>query len=216
MSGDAGGKPLGFHLGLIDQMARVFGMETRQREGRFDCAPIRLAQLVGLGSAGHAESADVQIVWDLEVDIVCVGSGAASLSAASTAAAGGASVIVLEKAPVVGGTTAKSGAVIWIPNHFGLKKRGIADPREACIQFLSRYAFPTLYAPNAPFFGLSEFDYARIAAHGDTSVDLQGSFDLDSPLDDTGATILRHRIGHGPGTAVAIATAEQHFIEIIH
>ena len=139
---------------------------------------------VGLGSAGHAESADVQIVWDLEVDIVCVGSGAASLSAASTAAAGGASVIVLEKAPVVGGTTAKSGAVIWIPNHFGLKKRGIADPREACIQFLSRYAFPTLYAPNAPFFGLSEFDYARIAAfydNGSEAVDFfrsEGIFQL--------------------------------------
>jgi succinate dehydrogenase/fumarate reductase flavoprotein subunit len=69
-----------------------------------------------------------QISWDLETDIVCVGSGAASLSAASTAAAGGASVIVLEKAAVLGGTTAKSGAVIWIPNHFGLKARGIADP----------------------------------------------------------------------------------------
>ena len=89
------------------------------------------------------------------------------MAAASTAAAGGASVIVLEKAAVLGGTTAKSGAVIWIPNHFGLKARGIADPREACIQFLSRYAFPTLYAPDAPYFGLSEFDYARIAAFYD-------------------------------------------------
>ena len=88
-----------------------------------------------LGSAKQAEGASAEISWDLEADIVCAGSGAASLSAASTAAAGGASVIVLEKAAVLGGTTAKSGAVIWIPNHFGLKARGIPDPREACIQF---------------------------------------------------------------------------------
>ena len=127
-----------------------------------------------LGSAIHAESVNGQISWDLEADIVCVGSGAASLAAASTAAAGGVSVIVLEKAAVLGGTTAKSGAVIWIPNHFGLKARGIADPREACIQFLSRYAFPTLYSPDAPYFGLSEFDYERIAAfydNGSVAVD---------------------------------------------
>ena len=99
-----------------------------------------------LGSAKHAENV-IARNWDREADIVCIGSGAAALAAASTAAAGGASVIVLEKAAVLGGTTAKSGAVIWIPNHFGLKARGIADPREACIQFLSRYAFLALYRP---------------------------------------------------------------------
>ncbi len=140
--------------------------------------------VVTLGSATHAESVNAQISWDLEADIVCIGSGAASLAAASTAATGGASVIVLEKAAVLGGTTAKSGAVIWIPNHFGLKARGIADPREACIQFLSRYAFPTLYSPDAPYFGLSEFDYERIAAfydNGSKAVDFfraQGIFQL--------------------------------------
>ena len=120
-----------------------------------------------LGGATHAETVNAQTAWGLEADIVCVGSGAASLAAASTAAAGGASVIVLEKSAVLGGTTAKSGAVIWIPNHFGLKARGISDSREACIQFLSRYAFPTLYAPDAPYFGLSAFDYERIAAFYD-------------------------------------------------
>ncbi len=137
-----------------------------------------------LTGTATAEQAEIVVSWDLEADIVCVGSGAGSLAAATTAAAGGASVIVLEKAAVLGGTTAKSGAVIWIPNHFGLKARGISDPREACIQFLSRYAFPTLYSPDAQYFGLSEFDYERIAAfydNGSKAVDFfraKGIFQL--------------------------------------
>ena len=55
--------------------------------------------------------------WDQEFDVVVLGSGGAGLSAALTAAVSGARVAVYEKASTVGGTTAVSGGIVWIPAH---------------------------------------------------------------------------------------------------
>jgi succinate dehydrogenase/fumarate reductase flavoprotein subunit len=51
------------------------------------------------------------------VDLLVIGSGAGGLSAAVTAAALGLSVRVLEKAVVLGGTTAWSGGWMWLPGN---------------------------------------------------------------------------------------------------
>lgn len=50
-------------------------------------------------------------------DVVVLGTGAAGLSAALTASTHGASVGLFEKAATVGGTTAVSGGVVWVPAH---------------------------------------------------------------------------------------------------
>ncbi|THT97573.1 FAD-dependent oxidoreductase [Lampropedia puyangensis] len=48
-------------------------------------------------------------------DVLVIGSGAGGLATAITAKKLGLNVIVIEKAPVFGGTTAYSGGVLWIP-----------------------------------------------------------------------------------------------------
>ncbi len=69
-------------------------------------------------------------------DVVVVGSGAAGLSAALAARTRGARVVVLEKAPVIGGTTAMSGGCIWAPGHHRMAEIGVSDTREAALNYI--------------------------------------------------------------------------------
>jgi len=55
--------------------------------------------------------------FDETFDWVVVGSGAGSMSSALLMKQAGKSVVILEKAVWVGGTTCKSGGVMWIPNN---------------------------------------------------------------------------------------------------
>ncbi|SCK30253.1 Succinate dehydrogenase/fumarate reductase, flavoprotein subunit [Variovorax sp. HW608] len=71
-----------------------------------------------------------------EYDLVVVGSGAAGLSCAITAKKRGLDVLVLEKEPVFGGTTALSGGVLWIPlSHHG-RKQNPSDSVDAVRTFM--------------------------------------------------------------------------------
>ena len=98
--------------------------------------------------------------WDMEADVICVGSGAAACSAAVTATHLGDKVILLEKAPIFGGTTRRSGGVAWIPNNFTLK----GDDETKCLQYMARYGFPERYQANSPTLGLDEREYEILKA----------------------------------------------------
>src|SRR5260370_9845348 len=73
------------------------------------------------GFAREAPSATRSRAWSKSADVAVVGSGAAGLAAALSAASQGNQVIVIEKAPAIGGTTAKSYAPYWIPNNHLIK-----------------------------------------------------------------------------------------------
>jgi len=66
--------------------------------------------------------------------VVVVGSGAAGLAAALAASGAGADVVVLERAHAVGGTTAMSGGVVWMPANGRHGPAGPVEdsPEDAC------------------------------------------------------------------------------------
>ncbi len=74
--------------------------------------------------------------WDLEVDLAVVGSSSGGLTAACKAHDLGLSTVVLEKAATLGGGTAFSGGVIWIPCNHHMVEEGIPDSREAALEHI--------------------------------------------------------------------------------
>nr|AVN89959.1 3-ketosteroid-1-dehydrogenase KstD1 [Mycolicibacterium neoaurum] len=69
-------------------------------------------------------------------DVVVVGSGAAGMVAALTAAHQGLSTVVVEKAPHYGGSTARSGGGVWIPNNEVLQRDGVKDTAAEARKYL--------------------------------------------------------------------------------
>jgi len=79
--------------------------------------------------------------WHREADVVVLGSGGAALTAAIAAYDFGAQdVVILEKSGMVGGTTAMSGGMLWIPNNLYQQEAGIEDSDEDVVAYLDALA----------------------------------------------------------------------------
>jgi succinate dehydrogenase/fumarate reductase flavoprotein subunit len=70
-------------------------------------------------------------------DVVVLGTGAAGLCAALAAASSGARVGLFEKGEKVGGTTALSSAVAWLPANKYAAEAGVDDSREDGLAYLA-------------------------------------------------------------------------------
>nr|AVW82897.1 fumarate reductase/succinate dehydrogenase [Nocardia interforma ATCC 21072] len=68
--------------------------------------------------------------------MVIAGSGGAGLLAAARAAAAGLSTVVLERSESLGGTTAVSGGMLWIPDSSVMRRAGLPDSAEDALRYL--------------------------------------------------------------------------------
>jgi len=74
----------------------------------------------------------------VECDVLVAGSGAGGLTAAITAAERGLDVVVTEKEPLFGGTTAYSAGGIWVPCSSHAQRAGVRDSAGEALRYLER------------------------------------------------------------------------------
>lgn len=76
-----------------------------------------------------------------ETDVIVLGSGGAALAAAVVPAQAGLKVTVFERTEYIGGTTAVSAGMLWIPNNHHMRDAGddtVQDSREDALTYMHR------------------------------------------------------------------------------
>lgn len=74
--------------------------------------------------------------WTIECDVLVVGSGGGALTGAYTAASQGRRTLVLEKTSLFGGTSAYSGASVWLPGTAVQARAGLEDSTDKARTYL--------------------------------------------------------------------------------
>lgn len=114
-------------------------------------------------------------MFDAEVDVVVVGSGAAAFSAALHAAWADQTVLMLEKGTRVGGTTFKSHGWTWWPNNSYLRAAGVRDEKIDALRYMAKLARPHHYQPDHPTLGLEPWEYQWLETYYDRGPDVLDS-----------------------------------------
>ncbi|MFC6341893.1 FAD-dependent oxidoreductase, partial [Nocardioides hankookensis] len=70
-------------------------------------------------------------------DVVVVGSGGGAMTGAFLAQRAGLSTVVVEKTPLVGGTSAYSGGACWLPGSQVQQRAGISDSTDGARSYLA-------------------------------------------------------------------------------
>jgi succinate dehydrogenase/fumarate reductase flavoprotein subunit len=104
-----------------------------------------------------------------ECDVLVVGSGAGGLATAVAAAHRRLDVLVVEKEPVFGGTSARSGGWMWIPCNGPAQRAGVEDSTAAARRYLQHEAG-------------AHFDAARVDAFLETGPRAVEFFETETAL----------------------------------
>ncbi|WP_051580382.1 FAD-dependent oxidoreductase [Pseudonocardia acaciae] len=107
--------------------------------------------------------------FDVVADVVVVGGGGAGLPVALFNRWRGNEVIVLEKAPELGGTAKKAAFWYWVPNNRPMRAAGLTDEKDDFLRYVARLSRPTRYDPDGPTLGLTEWEYAMAGAIHDSA-----------------------------------------------
>jgi 3-oxosteroid 1-dehydrogenase len=83
--------------------------------------------------------------WDYLTDLLVVGSGG-GLVGAVTAATSGLDTLVVEKEDLIGGSTAMSGGVIWLPNNPLMVEDGVEDSLQQGMEYCESVVGPATAA----------------------------------------------------------------------
>ncbi|MGH1451630.1 MAG: FAD-dependent oxidoreductase [Paracoccaceae bacterium] len=125
-------------------------------------------------------------VAETDCDLLVIGSGAGGLSAAVTAAHHGLRVIVAEKEPVMGGTTAWSGGWMWAPCNPVAQRAGIVEDVQAPRSYL------------AAVLG-NDFNAERVDAFLHNAPRMVGFFERHTALEFQGGLAIPDTYGDQPG-----------------
>src|SRR4051794_24754859 len=118
--------------------------------------------LVPARAAAAPSAADAP--FDIDADIVVVGGGGGGLPASLFARWLGDEVVLLEKAPELGGTARRAAFWYWVPNNAPMRGLGIADGETDYLRYVARLSRPHHYDADSPTLGLSEWEFALCRA----------------------------------------------------
>lgn len=118
-------------------------------------------------------------------DVLVAGSGAAGFATALTARGAGLDVLMVEKEPLFGGTTAYSAGVIWIPGNAAQAAADLGDTPEKALEYLSSHVGNRLDRAKAEAFVtrasemLAQFEREQLVAY--TLVPTWADYHPDTP-----------------------------------
>lgn len=107
--------------------------------------------------------------WDMEIDLVSVGSSTGGLAAAIMGHDLGLKTVLLEKSEFLGGGTALSGGILWIPFNHHMLEEGIEDSRDEALTHIRRVS-------------MGRHEEEQVAAYLDTGPEVIRYLEEHTPL----------------------------------